>query len=105
MLAAKEQCGWKRHQKQAVTLSVEQFTDPSDPRLACPCPQVEQYVCSRISRNPQARIGGARYLGEFTAEKTDYGFTKGAGFYLPAHFSFLPFPQGAAAATGTAAGS
>jgi len=66
---------------------------------------VEQYVCSRISRNPQARIGGARYLGEFTAEKTDYGFTKGAGFYLPAHFPFLPVPQGAAAATGTAAGS
>ena len=39
--------------------------------------QVEQYVCSRISRNPSARLSGAKYLGEFTAEQSIAGFTKG----------------------------
>ena len=40
--------------------------------------QVEQYVCSRISRNPSARLSGAKYLGEFTAEQSIAGFTKGS---------------------------
>lgn len=39
--------------------------------------KVEQYLCSRVSRNPMARASCAEYLGEFTAEASEYGFTKG----------------------------
>ena len=39
--------------------------------------QVEQYICSRLARNPLARVSCAEYLGEFTAEDSEYGFTKG----------------------------
>jgi hypothetical protein len=41
--------------------------------------QVEEYVCSKIKRNPVASRSAAAYLGEFTAGETDAGFTKGEG--------------------------
>jgi serine/threonine protein kinase len=44
--------------------------------------KVEQYVCSRISRNPSARLSGAKYLGEFTAEQSVAGFTKGTQWLI-----------------------
>ena len=40
--------------------------------------QVEEYVCSKIKRNPLVARSAASYLGEFTAGETDAGFTKGA---------------------------
>ena len=39
--------------------------------------QVEEYVCSKIKRNPVVSRSAAAYLGEFTAGETDAGFTKG----------------------------
>ena len=45
--------------------------------------QVEEYVCSKIKRNPVASRSAAAYLGEFTAGETDAGFTKGAGSRRP----------------------
>lgn len=39
---------------------------------------MEEYVCSKIKRNPLVARHAAAYLGEFTAGETDAGFTKGA---------------------------
>lgn len=45
--------------------------------------QVEEYVCSKIKRNPVVSRSAAAYLGEFTAGETDAGFTKGDAMILP----------------------
>lgn len=37
----------------------------------------EAYMCSRIMRDPLVRQGIAEYQGEFEAEETDGGFTRG----------------------------
>lgn len=39
--------------------------------------QVEEYMCARILRDPVVKRSVASYLGEFTADATDAGFTKG----------------------------
>lgn len=44
--------------------------------------KVEQYLCSRVSRNPLARASCAQYLGEFVAEASEYGFTKGTQWLI-----------------------
>lgn len=37
----------------------------------------EGYMCSRIMRDPLARQSAAEYLGDFIADETDGGFTRG----------------------------
>lgn len=38
---------------------------------------VESYMNAKVRRNPLARGRVAEFLGEFRADKTEYGFTKG----------------------------
>ena len=65
-------------QVRIITVIEAVHLTPASLNCYCMVCQVEQYVCSRISRNPSARLSGAKYLGEFTAEQSIAGFTKGA---------------------------